>query len=68
MSIVKRVIKTALPASKKREFEQAYRLKKALFATRVFRSPASAMRVIGITGTNGKTTTCSFVNEIIKST
>ena len=68
MSIVKRVIKTALPASKKREFEQAYRLKKALFATRVFRSPASGMRVIGITGTNGKTTTCSFVNEIIKST
>jgi len=67
MSYVKRVIKKALPATKKRELEQAFRLNKAHFASAVFRSPASGMRVIGITGTNGKTSTCSFVNEIIKS-
>ena len=67
MSYVKRVIKKALPATKKRELEQAFRLNKAHFASMVFRSPASGMLVIGITGTNGKTSTCSFVNEIIKS-
>jgi len=68
MSYIKRVVKKALPASKKRQLEQVYRLNKAHFAVTVFRSPASGMRVIGITGTNGKTSTCSFVNEIIKST
>jgi UDP-N-acetylmuramoyl-L-alanyl-D-glutamate--2,6-diaminopimelate ligase len=67
MSYLKRVIKKALPEAKKHEFEQGYRLKKAQFSNALFQNPAKGMKVIAITGTNGKTTTCSFVNEILKS-
>ena len=38
---------------------------KAFTAARVYHSPAKGMRVIGVTGTNGKTTTCFMIWKML---
>ena len=68
MSYLKRVIKNALPDEKKHQFEKSYRFKKAQISNILLRNPSRGMKIIAITGTNGKTTTCTFVNEILKGT
>ena len=67
MSKVKKIIRKAIPASRLRRAENFYRLSKAKTANTINLNPAKGMNVIGITGTNGKTTTCAFVNEVLKS-
>lgn len=43
------------------------RLNRAFRAANKFDYPASGMKVIGVTGTNGKTTTCFMIYEMLRS-
>lgn len=47
--------------------EKAYRFTRGLFWQARFGFPARGMRVIAVTGTNGKTTTCAYINEVLKA-
>jgi UDP-N-acetylmuramoyl-L-alanyl-D-glutamate--2,6-diaminopimelate ligase len=67
MSNVKKIIRKVIPAAKLRQAENFYRLRKAQTANVINRRPAKGMNVIAVTGTNGKTTTCAFVNAILKA-
>jgi UDP-N-acetylmuramoyl-L-alanyl-D-glutamate--2,6-diaminopimelate ligase len=67
MSKVKRLIRKVIPVSKMRQIENFSRLSKAKAANAINLYPAKGMNVIAVTGTNGKTTTCAFINEIFKA-
>lgn len=67
MSKVKKIIRKLIPASKMHQIEDFSRLTKAKAANAVNLYPAKDMNVIAVTGTNGKTTTCAFINEILKA-
>lgn len=63
----KKLVRKVLPTSGIRLAEESYRKGRiyALQAKNGF--PAKGQRVIAVTGTNGKTTTCTYVNEMLKS-
>lgn len=63
----KQVVRKVLPKQGIKLAEEAYRKGRvyALQARHGF--PAKAMRVIAVTGTNGKTTTCCYINEVLKA-
>lgn len=50
-----------------RLIEKIYRKGRGLFWQVRYGFPARGLRVIAVTGTNGKSTTCAFINEILKS-
>ena len=69
MSIKNNLTKTArkvLPKSALVGLEKSYRKSRAKIISARFRNPARDLRVIAVTGTNGKTTTVNFLNEILK--
>ena len=69
MSIKNTLAKTArkvLPKSALIEFERTYRKSRAKVVATRYGNPARDLRVIAVTGTNGKTTTVNFLNEILK--
>jgi UDP-N-acetylmuramoyl-L-alanyl-D-glutamate--2,6-diaminopimelate ligase len=43
-----------------------YHLAMAVLANIVYRFPAKELRVIGVTGTNGKTTTCHMITSVLQ--
>mgnify|MGYP001603549463 CR=1 FL=1 len=57
----KKVIKSVVP----RWLVSIYHWKLAALANIIYRFPSRGMRVIGITGTNGKTTTCFLLRSIL---
>lgn len=63
----KKVIRKVLPQRGIKLAEESYRKGRvyALQARHGF--PARSLRVIAVTGTNGKTTTCCYINELLKS-
>ena len=63
--IVKKV-RQALPAPAVQGLEEGYRRGRLKLVSARYGNPASGMKVIGVTGTNGKTTTINFINEILK--
>jgi UDP-N-acetylmuramoyl-L-alanyl-D-glutamate--2,6-diaminopimelate ligase len=67
MSNVKKIIRKVIPRSKLRGAENFYRLNKAKTANLINGQPGRGMQVIAVTGTNGKTTTCAFINEVLKA-
>lgn len=67
MSKVKKLIRRVIPRSHLKAVESFYRLNKARTANAINARPAKGMNVIGVTGTNGKTTTCAFINEVLKA-
>ena len=69
MSIKNTLAKTArkvLPKSALVELERTYRKSRAKVVATRYGNPARDLRVIAVTGTNGKTTTVNFLNEILK--
>ena len=69
MSIKNNLTKTArkvLPKSALVELEKSYRKSRAKIISARFGNPARDLRIIAVTGTNGKTTTVNFLNEILK--
>ena len=69
MSIKNNLTKTArkvLPKSALAGLEKSYRKSRAKIISARFGNPARDLRVIAVTGTNGKTTTVNFLNEILK--
>lgn len=63
----KKIIRKVVPRSGLRALEQGYRKSRGLAWQARYGFPARGMRVIAVTGTNGKTTTCSYINEVLKA-
>lgn len=59
-------VRKALPSGLVRGVEESYRKSRARVVSARYGYPARALRVIAVTGTNGKTTTVSYLNEILK--
>ena len=62
-----RRIRQVVPATKVRRLEELYRRSRVTVVSARYGFPASGLRVIAITGTNGKTTTAVYLNEILKA-
>lgn len=63
--VVKRVRQT-LPMPAVRGLEEVYRRGRVQLISARYGNPARGQKVIGVTGTNGKTTTINYINEILK--
>jgi len=63
----KNLVRKVLPNKVLRGVESEYRLARASYANARFNWPARGMRVIMITGTNGKTTTAHFMFSILRA-
>lgn len=61
-----RGVRKALPKSTVSSLENRYRLLRAKALATRYGHPARHLRVIAVTGTNGKTTTANYLNEILK--
>ena len=59
-------VRQLLPGGTVRFLEEGYRKKRVKLLTARYGNPAKNLRVIAVTGTNGKTTVVSFLNEILK--
>jgi len=59
-------IRKLLPSGMVRGLEEGYRKTRARVVTTRYGHPAKHLKVIAVTGTNGKTTTVNFLNEILK--
>lgn len=63
--VVKEVRKL-LPVAAVRGLEEIYRRGRVQLISAKYGYPAKNLKVIAVTGTNGKTTTCNYLNEILK--
>lgn len=59
-------VRNQLPDNAVRTLEEAYRRGRVKLIAAQYGNPAKDLRVIAVTGTNGKTTTANYVNEILK--
>ena len=55
-----------LPSGTTRLLEEGYRKSRVKLLTAGYGNPAKHLRVIAVTGTNGKTTVVNYLNEILK--
>lgn len=60
------VAKGVLPKTAVKKLENTYRKGRVRLVSARYRNPAKNLKVIAVTGTNGKTTTLNFINEILK--
>lgn len=61
-----RAVREHVPRGGVRAIEELYRRGRVRAISAYYGNPASSLRVIGVTGTNGKTTTVNYINEILK--
>lgn len=64
---VKKLVRKVVPRQAIHTLEQGYRQSKARTAVVLSGNPAKRLRIIAVTGTNGKTTTCAYINQILKT-
>lgn len=62
----KKVVRKVLPRTLIRSSEELYRKGRAVVVNVRYGRPAQGLRIIAITGTNGKTSTCNFLNDVLK--
>lgn len=62
-----RTVRKVVPKQGVRALEETYRRGRGYLVAAQYGFPSRGMRVIAITGTNGKTTTASYLNEILKT-
>ncbi len=63
----KKVVRKVIPRQGVKIAEESYRRSRLLVAQARYRFTARDMRIIAVTGTNGKTTTCMFINAMLKN-
>lgn len=63
----KKLVRKVLPTKGIHLAEEGYRKGRIYSLQARFGFPAKGLRVIAVTGTNGKTTTCCFINQMLKS-
>lgn len=59
-------VRKALPSGAVHLLEEHYRKSRARVVAARYGNPARQLKVIAVTGTNGKTTTVAYLNEILK--
>ena len=59
-------VRKVLPGTAVRGVEEAYRRGRVQAVSARYGFPARGLKVIAVTGTNGKTTTVNYINEILK--
>jgi UDP-N-acetylmuramoyl-L-alanyl-D-glutamate--2,6-diaminopimelate ligase len=59
-------VRKFLPKEAIHSLEEVYRRGRVRLISLKYGNPASGLRVIAVTGTNGKTTTINYINEILK--
>jgi UDP-N-acetylmuramoyl-L-alanyl-D-glutamate--2,6-diaminopimelate ligase len=59
-------VRKILPNRAVRQLEEKYRKGRVRLISRRYGNPAKNLKVIAVTGTNGKTTTVNYINEILK--
>lgn len=62
----RRLVKTVIPTGLFRKIEPAGHLAEAVLLNLVYGFPARGLKVIGVTGTNGKTTTSFFIHRMMR--
>ncbi|MEX0749036.1 MAG: UDP-N-acetylmuramoyl-L-alanyl-D-glutamate--2,6-diaminopimelate ligase [Candidatus Saccharimonadales bacterium] len=62
---MKKLIKSLLPSSLVKPILRPYHFSRALLANLIYGFPARGLKVIGITGTNGKTTSANYLASIL---
>lgn len=62
-----REVRKRLPKTATRGLEEVYRRGRVRLLSARYGFPARSLRVIAVTGTNGKTTTANYLNEILKA-
>jgi len=61
-----RGVRKALPSGAVHRLEENYRKGRIKLVRARYGNPAKSLKVIAVTGTNGKTTTLNYLNEILK--
>ena len=59
-------VRKVLPGGMLRRLENGYRRLRVKLVSARYGNPSKHLRVIAVTGTNGKTTTSCYINEILK--
>jgi UDP-N-acetylmuramoyl-L-alanyl-D-glutamate--2,6-diaminopimelate ligase len=59
-------VRSLLPSKAVRGVEEVYRRGRVQLISAKYGNPARNLKVIAVTGTNGKTTTVNYINEILK--
>lgn len=59
-------VRGTLPEGSVHKVEEGYRRSRVKLVSARYGNPARDLRVIAVTGTNGKTTTVNYINEILK--
>lgn len=67
MANPKKVVRKILPRSAVKIAEKSYRKGRGMFWQAAYGFPARGIKVIAVTGTNGKTTTASYINSVLQA-